>query len=240
MKPFPRHSAFTLIELLVVMAIIGILASLVLAGVAMVKKEAMKTRARQEMSNIATAISQYESKYGRLPLLPGVPTGASDVTFGWTGSGPATMTLIPSNAAIIAILMDEESYRNGQPTPNRDHVLNSGKVKFLNARPVSDLGLPGVGPDGEYRDPWGQPYIISLDYSLNDRCRDAVYSRAAVSQQAGQTGLKGLFNPIAPGNTDDYEHSGQALVWSKGPDKTAVTGAKANAGENKDNLLSWQ
>ncbi len=240
MKTAFRPSAFTLIELLVVIAIIGILASLILASVVKVKTNALRAQARIEMESIASAVSRYESKYGRLPVLPGVPTGAEDVTFGWAEAGPAPTTVIPTNAAIIAILMDEVSYRNGQATPNQGHLLNSQQIVFLNAKRTSELDAPGVGPDGEYRDPWGQPYIISLDYSLNDRCRDAVYSRAEVSQKTGQTGLNGLFNPIPAGTSDDYEYSGRVLVWSKGQDKRAFKNKKANLEENKNNLLNWQ
>ena len=240
MKTSPRHSAFTLIELLVVIAIIGILAALLLPVLVMVKTNALRARARQEMSAIATAISGYESRYGRLPTLPGVPTGLDDVTFGWDGVGPAPTTVIPSNAGLIAILMDEVSYANGQPTPNQGHVLNSQQVSFLNAKRTSDVDAPGIGPDGEYRDPWGQPYIISLDYSLNGRCRDAVYSRAAVSQKSGQTGLNGLFNPIPAGTSDDYESSGQFMIWSRGQDKKASNGKKASVEENRNNILNWQ
>ena len=46
---------------------------------------------------------------------------------------------------------------------------------YLNATRPGDTNTPGVGPDGVYRDPWGNPYIITVDLNYDDKARDAFY-----------------------------------------------------------------
>ena len=198
-------------------------------------------QAKTDIGNIVTAIKSYESAYSRFPAPTGVQGGGKDATFGGTNTSLPSVIAIATNAAVIAILMDVETYGNGLDTPNKGHILNPQRHAFLNAKKVSDAASPGVGTDGEYRDPWGNGYVISMDLSYDDRCRDAFYSRASVSQQSAgsQTGLNGLFNPVSPGNTDEFEHNGPFMIWSFGPDKKASVGAKANQVPNKDNVL-WQ
>jgi hypothetical protein len=146
---------------------------------------------------------------------------------------------------VIAILMDQESYGNGLATPNKGHVLNPQQHAFLtvNNKPGDPNPLqtrpPGVGIDGEYRDPWGNPYIISMDLNYDERCRDALYCRANVSQQSGQSGFNGLFLRSDASSPDQYEYNGVVMVWSLGQDGKA-SAVKANLDPNKDNILSWK
>lgn len=63
----PEKSAFTLIELLIVIAIIGILMSLLFPAVNSAIDAARKAQAKNDVTQIATAVIAYETEYGRLP-----------------------------------------------------------------------------------------------------------------------------------------------------------------------------
>ena len=62
------------------------------------------------------------------------------------------------------------------------HIKNPRNERFLTA-PTSDStnAAPGVGIDGVYRDPWGSPYLVTLDLNGDGRARDVLYREAAVS-----------------------------------------------------------
>jgi hypothetical protein len=155
-----------------------------------------------------------------------------------------------NNSEVVGILMDATTYRDGSAfLPNVNHAKNPKQIKFLNPQMVdtaSEPDLPGVGSDMIYRDPWGQPYIISLDLNYDEKCWDALYRNTPVSQQSGNAGYNGLSsfppasNPTAP---NCFAFNGGVMVWSLGPDKKAELGSPSpNATEkpNRDNICSWK
>ncbi len=151
-----------------------------------------------------------------------------------------------NNAEVMAILMDVEYWPNSPtvPTVNKDHVKNPQKTHYLNATMASDNKSPGVGQDGTYRDPWGNPYIITIDLNYDDKARDFFYRNIDVSADKSdpatvKRGLNGLIPKVVAGNTI-YEANAPVMVWSPGPDKLIDPSAPANQGANKDNIVSWK
>lgn len=58
---------FTLIELLIVIAIIGILMALLFPAVGSAIDAARRAQAKNDVTQLATAVTAYETEYGRLP-----------------------------------------------------------------------------------------------------------------------------------------------------------------------------
>lgn len=244
-RPTPESkqpaAAFTLVELLTVIAIIGILASLLLVVIPHVITAAKIKKATIQMNDLAGAIQSYESAYGHFPVSKAVQAAANpDFTYGavfQNHSGSVTVgTLVTNsivlNAEVVAVLMNFTNYPGtAVPTPDANFQANPQRTAFLAPNQPGDTVSPGVGTDLVYRDPWGHPYVISLDLNDDGLCEDAVYGAPAVS--AG--GINGLILQ-ADGS---YAFHGRVMVWSAGPDGLVDTNLPANQGVNSDNVLTW-
>ncbi len=145
-----------------------------------------------------------------------------------------------SNAEVMAALLDRTTWANGEATFNTEHSLNPKKEPYLEIKESSGITQSGLGADGVYRDPWGMPYILTLDLDFDGRCLDAFYRLASVSWSGqGNSGLNGMFRLPDALDPDFFQASKKAMVWSFGADTSIDASQRANAGANRDNILSW-
>lgn len=197
------------------------------------------------MALIANAIESYHTTYNRFPVSKKTKSAAdsagSDSVFNNAdrATSRAGDNRTHFHAEVMAALLNLTNLPAGHAAFNSDDNLNPLEIRFLNGRFVRDHG-PGVGLDLIYRDPWGNPYIITMDLNGDGCCRDPFYQMHQVSRNHGAAGFNHLTNyQDSLGQSDEFEYVGDVMVWSRGPDGKVDGSKPANVPPNQDNVLGW-
>ncbi len=180
----------TLVEILVVVTIIAILAGIAFPFVTRAMTKSKVATARTDMVNLKGAIESYQNDYSRFPAARGTAANlkGGDLTFhlpigrnhadgspqdagGWVNP-PQT----PENKDVMQILMGLDQ------GANKNHGRNPKKTQFLTPKSADDTGAHGVGPDGVFRDPFGNPYVITVDLDGDGQVSDLFYRETGVSK----------------------------------------------------------
>lgn len=229
-------SGFTLIELLVVIAIIAVLMGLAFPAFQSVQNAAKKTQAKNDLSQIMTAVNAFYTEYGVYPIDPTITQSDNDVEYGNPDSP------VHSNSEVMNALRAIDDPNGG---PNKGHALNYKKVVFLNGPNVKDQANPRAGFDaaGEFWDPWGKRtgqsptighYVINVDanydgvtqaYTLKytDLTYDTTTSKGpgtgtgvragVIGASVGKDGAYGRVQGTAPNGNNKLSGSDDVLSW---------------------------
>ena len=142
-----RLRAFTLIELLVVIVIITILAGLAFPVFQSVQNQARKTQAKNDVTQLVTAVNAFYIEYGKYPI------ATDDAPVANTADLLYTLRAVPSGA-------------------NAADATNPRKIAFLNVPDAKDPVSPRSGirsADGQWYDPWGSTYKVAIDGNYDNQ-----------------------------------------------------------------------
>lgn len=140
-----------------------------------------------------------------------------------------------NNSELIAILHDDMFFPeltniNGHA---QGHTYNPQQTTFFQAKAAIAntngvwLGNPGISPtDDILRDPWGEPYIVTIDLSGDNQVFDSWLNMMYQAQYGPGTSL------LTPGH---------AVVWSLGPNYKQIDLTKGSKNAvNKYMVISSQ
>jgi type II secretory pathway pseudopilin PulG len=223
----PLTSAFTLIELLVVVTIIIILIGMLFPAFRGVQNQAKKAQAKNDVTQIVTAVNAYYTEYGKYPL--------ADIKQGYdTLLGDPGGTY--DNALIFNVLraIADTNWNSG-------NVLNPRQIVFFQGTNAKDPVHPKSGfasvdttsasgsaiKTGGFVDPWGNEYLVSVDGDYDNWTQDFLaYTDLTYTTK---TGGSGTWPAVSVG----------CFAASWGTD-----GQQGTSGDKKykgsDDVLSWQ
>ena len=215
--PFPRTDAememnrtraFTLIELLVVILIIAILIGLAFPVFQTVQTTAKKTQAKNDVTQIVTAVNAFYTEYGKYPTAETTDAAAT--------YGPGN-----KNADVIFNELRAKSTA----------TLNTRQIVFIS--PAEDTSQPNpkgkIATDGQFYDPWGSAYSIRIDADYDNQVANPygatggagppqirqgvlAWSLGKNGKLGGGAGATSSFSKES-GTADVYPVSGDVISW---------------------------
>jgi len=172
-KPKQQNAAnsngFTLIEVLTVIAIITVLAGLLFPAISGSIQKGKSAVARADVKAIETAVKQYQTEYGKLPLINGDQGTANDKYFNTSASNEQYFLI---------------DWLKGTAPAARVWALDE-----VNPRRVQFLDIPGrknaLSTEGYFQDPWGTVYTIVIDKDYNRDIEGIPIPLSVIARSAG-------------------------------------------------------
>jgi prepilin-type N-terminal cleavage/methylation domain-containing protein len=240
-----KRSGFTLIELLTVIAIIAILMGLLLPALNAAKNAAKKASAKNDLTQLVTAVKAFYTDYGTYPVDPALPTGTTaDVEYGASSDASSV-----HNHDLVNVLRADTNTTDTLTSGATPISINTRQVVYLdvplvknNLSPMSGLGSTATtggpatdGKGGDWFDPWGYPYIVAVDANYNGYVDNGGSANIALlNYTSGSvnyiTSLSGATAALQTG----------CIAGSFGADHTQGTSTSPKNYTGSDDVLSFQ
>ena len=230
-----RVPAFTLVELIVVILIIGVLASFLFPVFQGILNQAKKTHAKNDVTQIVTAVNAYYTEYGKYPN-DATSSASVDIFYG-TGTAPSGVTVTATNDKVIDVLSNNTtSTSTAGSGGNLVATLNPRGIVFITVpfvksttRPMSGVIPAGSAGAGVWYDPWGSPYNVLIDggydnqltnpYTANTGAGPGTLRIGICAWSFGKNGARGG-GPAAnssfaseSGTANSYNNSSDVISW---------------------------
>jgi prepilin-type N-terminal cleavage/methylation domain-containing protein len=188
-----RVGGFTLIELLIVIGIIAILMGLLFPAFKGVQDQARRTQAKNDLTQIVTAVNAFYTEYGRYPT-----TATTDAAATYGPGGSTT-----ENGGLFSELRATST------------TLNTRQIVFISPPDAKDQNNPRSGiktSTGGYYGPWGSEYAVALDADYNNQVANPYTSNAGatpnlqngvIAWSLGKDGVQGT----------DFNASDDVISW---------------------------
>ena len=186
---------FTLFELLIVIAIIAVLLGLAFPVFQGVIDRAKKAQAKNDITQIVTAVNAFYTEYGRYPIDGSITTDAA-ATFG--GGGPTSKPVLNELRAKSA-------------------SLNTRQIAFISPPEDPTQASPKgkIGSDGQFHDPWGSAYAFEIDANYDNQLTNPYGSHGGAGADPISQGIVAwsLGKDLILGKGASYTNSDDVISW---------------------------
>jgi prepilin-type N-terminal cleavage/methylation domain-containing protein len=189
-----RNTAFTLLELMVVIAIVVVLAGLLFPAVQSILDRAKKIQAKNDLTQIVTAVNAFYTEYGRYPTDQTTDTAATYGTGGSSGK----------------FVFDELRAKTA--------TLNTRQIVFVSPPEDTSQASPKgkIGTDGQFHDPWASAYAFRIDADYDNQVANPYGTNGAGADPIRQGVIAWSFGKDKQiGNHGDqkFTNSDDVLSW---------------------------
>jgi len=190
-----EKKAFTLVELLIVIAIIAVLLGLAFPVFQGVLDRAKKAQAKNDVTQIVTAVNAFYTEYGRYPT-----SATRDATATYGPGGSTT-----ENGGLFSELRATTS------------SLNTRQIVFISPPDAKDQTKPYSGiktSTSGYYDPWGSEYAVAIDADYDNQITPNPYNNGAGGSPLHQGVIAwSLGKDSTLGKGGSYTSSDDVISW---------------------------